>query len=359
MGILEDLGIRGTSVRLRSTPKTFGELRFEDWLWILDRSPENEDDSKTKARALSEKQYQAGTGKQTIAGSDCQTDSLNDTTARTLNGYIRTNFYADNASGKKSAKAKGDEIRREYEGEVFVRVYRVYCKDSRRWGWSVWVKPTGTKERVRNYWADVDGKMTKIRGTEEMTVIAPRSEKAGGFSEASSRDWTKWRGASKKKVACPKCFAPKDYPCINDKGIESGIYINDKGEPMTPSQASALKAGRGMNAEVRAVRTNAHRERVTLYLEKKKGLVEVPQSIKGQTGIFEEKVERRPPTDQEKERYLLRVFNDSQVERFEDIEESGEYSLSDVEALMNKKQKPKYEKWIEYGVEQDGEIREE
>lgn len=358
MGILEDLGIRRKDVRTRSTPKTFGELRFEDWLWILDRTGEDGDgtySNKVTGRATTEKQYQKGTGKQTIAGSDCQTDSLNDTAAGRLNGYVRTNFYADNKGGKASATTEGDMIRREYEGEVFVQVRRVYCKDSRRWGWSVWVKPTGTAPRKNNYWVDEEGKMTRKTEIVESTVIAPRRARAGGFSEASSREWGKWRGAAKKQVKCTKCFAPKNYPCVNDIGIEKGIYLNDKGKPMSPAQASELKEGRGMNAEVRKLRTNAHRVRVELYLEKKKGLVEVPQSITGQAGVFEEAVERRPPTDNEKERYLIRMFNDSQMGRFEDLEDQDSYSLQDVEAIQNKKQIPKYEKWIEYGVVDDGE----
>lgn len=356
MGLLEDLGIRRKDVRTRSTPKTFGELRFEEWLYLLDISPEGEDGAKQRARALSEKQFQEGKGFQTMAGSDCQEDSLSPAVRKRLNGYVRVNFYADNAGGKSRAKAAGDDIRREYEGELFVNVRRVYCKDRRVWGWSVWVKPTGTKERLREYWVDDNGKMIKKRGTEERTVIAPRTEKAGGFAEATSRDWGKWRGAAKKKVACPKCDAPKDYPCVNDRGIAEGIYINEKGKPMTASQASKYKEGRGLSKTVRNVRTNPHRERVTVYLEKKEGLVEVPQSITGRAGQFEEKADRRPPTEREKENYLIGKFNDSQLERFEELEDQDSYSLQDVEAIMNKKQIPKYEAWIEYGVKDDGEI---
>lgn len=362
MGILEDLGIRRKDVRTRSTPKTFGELKFEDWLWILDRTGGDGDgtfSNKATGRATTEKQYQKGTGKQTIAGSDCQTDSLNDTAATRLNGFVRTNFYKDSPSGKSSANTEADQIRIEYEGEVNVQVRRVYCKDKKKWGWSIWVKPTGTAIRKRDYWADEDGKMTRKTRMVEEQIIAPRKAKAGGFSEASSRDWGKWRGAAKKNVKCDKCFAPKNYPCVNDTGIEKGIYINDKGKPMSPAQASELKEGRGMNAEVRRLRTNAHRVRVETYLEKKKGLVEIPQSIAGYTGKFVEETARRPPTDTEKERYLINKMNGSQIERYEELEEQESYSLQDVEAIQNQKQIVKYEKWIEYGVVDDGEIREE
>lgn len=351
MGLLEDLGIRRKDLRTRTTPKTFGELRFEEWLYILDISPEGEDGAKQRARALSEIQFQEGKGFQTMAGSDCQEDSLSPAVRKRLNGFVRVNFYADNAGGKSRATAAGNEIRKEYEGELFVNVRRVYCKDQRVWGWSVWVKPTGTKERLREYWVDDDGKMIKKRGTEDRTVIAPRSKKAGGFAEATSREWGQYRGAAKKKVSCPKCDAPKNYPCVNDKGIKEGIYINEKGKPMTEKEANQYKEGRGLSITVRSKRTNPHRERVTKFLEKKKGLVEVPRGITGETGVFEEKVERRPPTDKEKERYLLTKFNDAQFERFEELEDAGDYSIQDLESIMNKKQVPKYEVWVKRGVE--------
>lgn len=367
MGLLEDLGIRSKGFKTRTTPKTFGELAFEEWLWLLDADSEDFRQEgkvagiKARKRAEAEINYRDNLAgpKPKIGGSECQEEDLSESVGKALNGYIRTHFYADTPAGKSAANAKADEIRRNFEGEVFVRRRRVYCQDNREWGQSVWVKPTGTKMRKRNYWATEDGKMIMKTDEVEQVVIAPRREKAGGFSEASSRNWGKWRGASKKKVSCPTCFAPKDYPCVNDRGIAEGIYINEKGKPMSASQASQYKEGRGMSLTVRSKRTNAHRARVTKYLEEKKGLVEVPQSIASVTGTFEEKTERRPPTDIEKERYLIRVFNEGQMGRFEEIEDRDEgYELSDVEAIMNKKQVVKYEKWIEYGreVKTDGEV---
>ena len=361
------MGIRRKDFKTRTTPKTFGELRFEDWLWLLDADSEDYGEEgqiagiKARKRAEGEVRYQKNTKgpKPKIGGSECQEEDLSPAVKKRLNGYIRTNFYADTPSGKSLAKQQADTYRRNYEGELFVNVRRVYCKDNREWGWSVWVKPTGTKMRKRNYWATEDGKLIRKTGEVEQVVIAPRRVKAGGFASADSREWGQWRGAAKKKVSCPTCFAPTNYPCVNNVGIEEGIYLNEKGKPMSASQASQYREGRGMSLKVRSKRTNAHRERVTKYLEKKEGFVEVPQSVAGRTGDFVQDTERRPPTDEEKESYLLRIFNESQLERFEELEDRAEgYGLSDIEAIMNKKQVVKYDKWKEYGVEvkTDGEV---
>lgn len=353
MGLLEDLGIRRPydgqgKIGGRRPPKDFGELRFEEWLYILQLSPEGDDGSKAEKRAVTERQYFEGTSKQKIGGADCQTDDLNDTAASRLNGYIRTNFYSDDAGGKTRAKKRKAQLAQEYEGELNIQVRRVYCKDSRQWGWSVWVRPTGTRIEKFDYYADEDGKMVKKRGEREAVIQAPRSVETGGFGSSTVRSWTAYRPTSKKKVSCPKCFAPKGYPCVNDKGIEQEIYI-ENGKPMTANQASKYKEGRGLSITVRSVRTNPHRQRVDKYLEEKEGLIENP--LTAREGDFIEKVERRPPTDTEKEGWITRNYNEGQFGRYEDLEEElgRRPDVEEMEDILNKKQRVKYDEWVLFG----------
>jgi hypothetical protein len=352
VGLLEDMGLRrpyDSSNRIggRRPPKDLGELRFEEWLYILGLSPEDEDGSKLAGAALAERQYRAGTGSKRIGGADCQEDQLSPSVQKALKGYVRVGFYADNANGKSDAKKRGKKLSDEYEGELFVRVRRVYCKDSRQWGWSVWVKQTGTREEtVSVFGVDQEGKRTVRKETRLASVMAPRKEKAGGFGTGTVRSWTAYRSAAKKKVSCPKCDAPKDFPCVNDRGIEEGIY-EENGKPMTAKQAQKYKAGRGLVKEVRVRRTNAHRQRVDKYLKEKEGLVENP--LTAQEGDFIKDEERRPPTDRERESWMLRNFNEGQVERFEDLEDEGSVSVEKMETILNKKQRVKYDKWADFG----------
>lgn len=352
MGLLEDLGLRrpidmSNRIGGRRPPKDLGELRFEEWLYILNLSPEDEDGSKIAAAAQAERQYREGTGKKRIGGADCQEDSLSDSVRTRLRGYVRVGFYADNPKGKSTAKQRGKKLSDEYEGELFVQVRRVYCKDSRQWGWSVWVKRTGTREETYSV-PTIDAEGNRVMREEKRltSVLAPRKEKAGGFGSGTVRSWTAYRPASKKKVSCPKCDAPKDYPCVNDRGIEEGIYEID-GKPMTAKQASRYKAGRGLVKEVRVRRTNPHRERVNKYLKEKEGLVENP--LTAGEGDFIKDEERRPPTDREREQWMLRNYNEKQLGQFEDLEDEGRTSIQDLEGLLNKKQRSKYDSWADFG----------
>jgi hypothetical protein len=352
VGLLEDLGLRrprdmSNRIGGRLPPKDLGELRFEEWLYILDLSEHQEQEGdKIKARALAERQYREGKGKQRIGGADCQEDQLSPSVQKALKGYIRVAFYADSPKGKSRAKARGKQLSDEYEGELFVRVRRVYCKDSRQWGWSVWVKRTGMREETYSVFGMKDGVRTVSQQTRMVSVMAPRKEAAGGFGSSTVRSWTVYRSAAKKKVSCPKCDAPKDFPCVNDRGIEEGIY-EENGKPMTAKQAQKYKAGRGLVKEVRVRRTNPHRERVDKYLKEKEGLVENP--LTAGEGDFIKDEERRPPTNSEREQWMLRNYNEKQLERYEDLEDEGTPSVGDMERLLNKKQRVKYDAWADFG----------
>lgn len=124
---------------------------------------------------------------------------------------------------------------------------------------------------------------------------------------------------------------------------------------MTAAQAEKYKAGRGLVKEVRARRTNPHRERVDKYLKEKEGLIENPLSAF--EGDFIKDEERRPPTDSEREQWMIRNFNEGQIGRYEDLEEEvGRPSVEQMEGILNKKQRAKYDAWAEFGqpIEKEG-----
>ncbi len=83
------------------------------------------------------------------------------------------------------------------------------------------------------------------------------------------------------------------------------------------------------------------------YLKEKEGLVENPLSA--EEGDFIKDEERRPPTDRERESWMLRNFNEGQVGRFEDLEDEGPVSVEKMETILNKKQRVKYDKWADFG----------
>lgn len=365
MGLLEDLGLRrprdmSNRIGGRQPPKDLGELRFEEWLYILGLSPEEEDGKKVKARVLAERQYREGKGKQKIGGADCQEDQLSPSFRKALGGYIRVSFYADTPAGKRRAQQKKKELAREYEGELNIRVYRVYCKDSRQWGWSVWVRQAAWMEKkYTTFSTDEEGNRVARVETYDSIFKAPRSGDEFG-AHGNVRSWTAYRSVAKKKVSCPKCDAPIDYPCVNERGVEEGIYEED-GKPMTAEQAEKYKAGRGLVKEVRARRTNPHRERVDKYLFEKKGLVENPNTA--YEGDFVEAANRVEPDADMKRKWMLSRFNEGQYERLEDLEEElGRTAVAEeMEPILNKKQKAKYDKWVRFGVvkkeeSDDGEV---
>jgi hypothetical protein len=353
-GLLEKFEIRrpydmSNRIGGRRPPKDLGELRFEEWLYILGLSPEEEDDRKLKAAVMAEKQYRAGTGKKKIGGADCQEDQLSPSFRKALGGYIRISFYADTPAGKRRAQQKKKQLAREYEGELNIRVYRVYCKDSRQWGWSVWVRQVAFMEKkYATFSTDEEGNRVVRVETYDDTFKAPRGGDEFG-SHGNVRSWTAYRSAAKKKVSCPKCDAPKDFPCVNDRGIEEGIYEED-GKPMTAEQAEKYKAGRGLVKEVRVRRTNPHRERVDKYLFEKEGLVENPNTAF--EGDFVKAADRVEPDDGMKRKWILNTLNEGQYERLEDLEEEkGRLATGvEMEILLNKKQYDKYKRWRDFGV---------
>lgn len=366
--LLQRLGLRPAFMRLE--PYTAGERDFEEWLQILGDTfgtyeEQRRQGYQLRTRPIVDRElnfqrdrvdgkgpvegnpanYNAGQTTVGIAGDECQADEGLPESIREgrLKGYVRAAAFPDTPKGKKAATKYADKLGTDFEGSLYIEVRRSFCRDSRQNIWGVWVKPTPEYT--------IKGSKTVERpdGT-KMVLTAPHKNKRGGRSTGDSREWTEYRGKAKKAVRCPKCEAPKDFPCINDKGIEAGVYM-ENGKPIAPKKADeTMRTSRGFVEEIRSVRTNAHRERVDAYFAKK------GQIIDGVSGGVEEKVELQRPTVRQQVRWIMQNLNEGQMDRYEAVEDEGgwptledelNFLLSDI---INKKQKAKFDKYVEKGV---------
>lgn len=357
MRLLEQLGLR--KKRDRTIPYSRGEKDFQDWLWMLGEEHGVYEDHVRRGVVADEEKYRDLTkeekkkrnkgegvrfkkdkkGKKralivkSVGGDECQSDSVSKAAGGSpakerLKGYVRAAAYPNTTAGKKSADKKGVELARDFEGVLFVQVHNVYCQDIRSHQWTVWVKETGDRDMLDEYWVMEDGKLIKKRRYTQMARIAPRTKKKGGFQEASSRDWGTYRGEAKKKMTCPTCHAPPNFRCVNDPSIYG------KGATVKSAEKISIKV-------LREKRTNAHRSRVDLLLAKK--------------GKKKPAKERRPPTNWEKGSYLWEQLDDQQLEKIEDEDENNSNFTTDdelpfMEKMLTTKQTNKYRKWISKGV---------
>ena len=356
MRLLETLGLR--TKRQRTDPYSKGEIDFEEWLAILGDSGVYDDHvrrgavlGEEKYRGLSKEDQQKrqegeilldSKGKQIIVksagGDECQSDSVSQASGGVnprLKGFVRAYASPNTEKGKKAAEKKAEKYAQDYEGELFIQVHNVYCKDLRKRMWTVWVKPTGNRASFEEYKVIEDGKFVTKRKKIQTAVIAPRTKKKGGFAEESSRAWGTFRGEAKKKMSCPTSHAPINYPCQKTPDIYG------KGATVKSAEKIDIQT-------LRENRTNPHRSRVEKLLEsKKKSLDSERQDYK--------KEKRVPPKEFEKVQYLLGKLNEKQMGQFEDEEEENDsFTRADelpfLESIINKKQKAKYESWIEKGV---------
>ena len=126
--------------------ETVGEGAFKMWLALLeDIYPQDE-----SPRYGSE--YRMGTtgktvgGQEFVKGDECQKDNVAPSLVSEEKGrerlykFIRVRAYSDNDKGKDAATRFADKTREEFEGELNVKVRRVYCRDLGEYRWTVWVK---------------------------------------------------------------------------------------------------------------------------------------------------------------------------------------------------------------------------
>jgi hypothetical protein len=374
MRLLEELGLRFK--RQRTEPYSIGEKDFEEWLRILGSSGVYDDHVRRKAvsqeeryRKLSkedQKKRQEGVKvsdgggavqPKSLGGDECQSDSVSQAAGGSkskerLKGFVRAAAYPNTTKGKIAANDRKAELSRDYEGELNAQVHLVYCQDVRKRMWTVWVKPTGNRESFEEYKVLEDGKFVTKRKKIIVAKIAPRTKKQGGFAEESSRAWGTFRGEAKKKMSCPTCHAPINYPCQKTPDIY--------GKGATVKSAEKIDVG-----TLRANRTNPHRARVEKLLQSKnesldegRVVVSTKKTKKGEKKVAKtiyKKQKRIPPKDFQKVQYLLGKLNEKQMRQFENEEDENDNFTREDELpfllkIINKKQKATYDKWVEKGV---------
>lgn len=118
--------------------------------------------------------------------------------ADVLKGFERIHMFADTPAGKREAQRKGEEYKN--EGEYFVRVRRVYCKDTNPAGYrhTVWLKTRDKREQETG----------KLREPARAGSHYGASSVGGGGS-----GWFRYRNDA-KVVKCPKCDAPEGASCV-------------------------------------------------------------------------------------------------------------------------------------------------
>jgi hypothetical protein len=126
--------------------------------------------------------------------------------ANVLSGFERIHLFEDSPVGKRKAKQKQVEYKE--SGEHFVRVRRVYCKDTDPAGyrWTVWLK-------TRDKRAQETGK--------DRNPAGQGSHYGGASARGGGSGWFKYR-TDAIAVECPKCEAPTGKRCVTE------IYPNGK-----------------------------------------------------------------------------------------------------------------------------------
>ncbi len=109
-------------------------------------------------------------------------------------------MFADTPAGKKEAQRKGEEYKN--EGEYFVRVRRVYCKDTNPAGYryTVWLKTRDKREQETG----------RAREPARAGSHYGGAQYGGGGS-----GWFRYRNDA-KSVECPKCDAPAGANCVTE-----------------------------------------------------------------------------------------------------------------------------------------------
>jgi len=366
--LLQKLGLRPAFMRLE--PYSPGERDFEEWLDILGNTfgtyeQQRREGYQLRTRPIVDREknfqrdrpedggavegnpanYNAGQTTVGIAGDECQSEEGLPKSIREgrLKGYVRAAAFPDTPKGKKAATKYADKLGTDFEGSLYINVRKGFCRDSRQNIWGVWVKPTPE-------YTVTGSKSIETPDGQKMVLTAPHKNKRGGRTTGDSRQWTEYRGKAKKSVRCPKCEAPKDFPCVNDKGIEEGIYVKD-GKPIpTKTADETMRTGRGFVEEIRSVRTNAHRERVDAYFEKK------GETVEGVSGEVKKKQELVRPSVRQQVRWIMQRMNEGQMDRYEIVEDEGGWPTMEDELnfllsdIINKKQKVKFDQYVEKGV---------
>lgn len=310
---------------------------------------------KTRRRAREERNGDSARadGKKVPLATECQSEEgLPPSISKgRLKDFVRYRFYPMDRKNKKSnnaAKNKAhiaaDDLSAEAEGDLNIQVRETYCKDIRQWGYGVWVKKTDTFERKSI--DSIDVKRAPARGRIQTKKGKNDKTKDSTFGSGGEvRAWTSYRGASRKNVSCPKCFAPTGYACVKESDVE--IYTPD------------MKESDIDMSEVRRFRTNEHRERVDKYLETQ-GLY-IKREGKSDVGVFKIAEKEKPFIDSREEiRWLMKNSSEDALEEFEEAEDEGRLKDDNAEIgfLLFRMSQTKTEEFVRrsnrFEFEEDG-----
>lgn len=213
--------------------------------------------------------------------------------------YVRVAKFPQTESGKAKAKARAAEIRREGEGELFVRVRAVRFKSTGEKVWAVYAKGIGTGR------------------------LAPVQYGRGSVGQQTDafREWTAYRQVAKETQACPKCNAPMTVACVS----RLDLY---------PENATQADVDRVLITTRRRYRTNVHKERVDAYFKVLNAQPSLPPARKYTAG--------------EAVRFLERDASAATLEKFEDSDAFNENAgtrLRWFEENMSDAERVRFEEW--------------
>ncbi len=373
---LEDLELIGKGKKDRLRNLTSGEKDFGQLLLYLETAfgtyEENmaDGEGRTKDFIFGEKSRRRARekrggdstnaqGQKVPLTTECQTEEGLPPSIREgrLKGYVRYRFFPmdrkdakSKANAKRKAEVQADDLSDEAEGQLLIQVRETYCKDIRQWGYGVWVRTTDDFERKSTN--QMDSRRAPSRGRQKTRRLKSEGKFRSTFASGGEvRGWTFYRGDSRKNMACPKCYAPKGFPCVTFEKADVVIYKPEMDEADIDMM------------EVRRFRTNEHRERVDAYLPTiglmivKDGrtnfIVEIEEVDVGEktkeaqdnavaevTDTEAEKQEKpkESMTENQQVQYLLGKVDDKALEEFEEAEDEGKFdSRADEIAFLEER----------------------
>jgi len=361
---LEDLEFLGKGKKDRLRGLTSGERDFGKLLGYLEQAFGSYEDNmadgegKTKDFVFGEKSRRRAReqrggdptnakGQKVPLTTECQSEEGLPPSIKEgrLKGYVRYRFYPmdrkdakSKADAKRKAEVEADDLSEEAEGQLLIQVRETYCKDVKQWGYGVWVKTT--KDFERKSTGMMDSRQAPSRGRQKTRRLKSEGKFKGNFASSGEvREWTSFRGDSRKNVACPKCYAPKGFPCVSFEKADVVIYKPDMNEDEVDMM------------EVRRFRTNEHRERVDAYLPSiglmivKRGRTnfivpieevevgekteEVQEDAVAEVTDTQAEKEEKPKetmTENQQIQWLLSKVDDKAIEEFEEAEDEGKFS---------------------------------
>tara|TARA_R100000805_G_C3611463_1_gene112108 strand:+ start:195 stop:1409 length:1215 start_codon:yes stop_codon:yes gene_type:complete len=311
-------------------------------------------------------------GQKVPLGTECQSEEgLPPSISKgRLRGYVRYKFFPMDKKDPKSvaeaqrlAEISADDLSDESEGDLYIQVRQTYCKDLRQHGYGVWVKRTEFFERKSIKQASLRQAPSRGRKKTQRRLKGEKPLRSTFGQGGEVRGWTEYRGEARKNVDCPKCYAPKGFPCVTFEKADVVIYKPE----MDESEIDMM--------EVRRFRTNEHRERVDAYLPSiglmivKQGRTnfivpieevevgekteEIQEDAVAEVTDTEAEKEEKPKEEKtlaQKRQWLFNRIDDEGLEEYEEAEDDGRLNNIDdeiafLEERLSQKDLEAYNKW--------------